>query len=59
MSILGYEIDFGHIESANLINSLRFSEKYTGYIATGMLVNEQDAEIFKIVANSIRSDLSG
>jgi len=35
MHILGYEIDFGHYEAANLINSPKFSEKYTGYIATG------------------------
>jgi len=33
--ILGYEIDFGHFQAANLINSSKFSEKYTGYIATG------------------------
>jgi len=35
MYILGYEIDFGHFQAANLINSSKFSEKYTGYIATG------------------------
>jgi AP-2 complex subunit alpha len=35
MYILGYDIDFGHTESAFLINSQKFSEKYTGYIATG------------------------
>ena len=37
MYILGYEIDFGFYEAANLINSPRFSEKYTGYIATGFI----------------------
>jgi AP-2 complex subunit alpha len=34
MHILGYEIDFGQYEAANLINSNKFSEKYTGYVAT-------------------------
>ena len=35
MYILGYDIDFGHNESSFLINSPKFSEKYTGYISTG------------------------
>jgi AP-2 complex subunit alpha len=39
MYILGYEIDFAHFEAANLINSPKFSEKYTGYIAVGNSVN--------------------
>lgn len=33
MFILGYEIDFGFEESFYLINSNKFSEKYTGYAA--------------------------
>ena len=33
MYILGYEIDFGFSESFFLINSDKFSEKYTGYAA--------------------------
>ena len=33
MFILGYEIDFGFKESFFLINSSKFSEKYTGYAA--------------------------
>ena len=36
MLILGYDVDFGHLEAANLINSPKFSEKYTGYIATSI-----------------------
>ncbi len=39
MYILGYDIDFGHTESAFLINSPKFSEKYTGYVATGQKNN--------------------
>ena len=44
MYILGYEIDFGHYEAAILINSPKFSEKYTGYIAN-------DSEIYEIYNN--------
>jgi len=52
-------VDFGNFEAANLINSPKFSEKYTGYIATGMIVHESDTEIYKTVANSIKFDLTG
>ena len=31
--ILGYKIDFGHNYMADLITSLKFSEKMTGYIS--------------------------
>lgn len=57
MYILGYEIDFGHFQAANLINSSKFSEKYTGYIATGILVNENNTELYRTVAGSIKHDL--
>lgn len=57
--ILGYEVDFGQEVAASLINSPKFTEKYTGYIATGILVNEKEVNIHKTIANSIRMDLSG
>ena len=57
MHILGYEIDFGYFESANLINCPKFSEKYSGYVATGILVNENNTELYKTITNSIQSDL--
>ena len=41
MHILGYEVDFGHEEALNLINAMKFSEKCTGYIATGIMLNEK------------------
>lgn len=34
MVILGYDVDFGHEEAVTLILSGKFSEKYTGYMAT-------------------------
>jgi AP-2 complex subunit alpha len=59
MYILGYEIDFGHFEAATLINTAKFSEKYTGYIATGILINERDENLHKMIAQSIKEDLVG
>jgi AP-2 complex subunit alpha len=55
--ILGYEIDFGHIEAANLINSPNYEEKYTGYISSSLLVDEKNDEIWKGLANSIETDI--
>ena len=41
MQFLGYEIEFGHSEAYKLINSKKFSEKYTGYMFTSkhLMVN--------------------
>lgn len=42
-----------------MINSQRFSEKYTGYIATGILVNESDEKTYKTISNAVKHDLCG
>lgn len=57
--ILGYEVDFGHLEALNLINAAKYSEKCTGYIATGIMLNEMNAdpELLEMVINSIQTDL--
>lgn len=39
--ILGYNIEFGHTEAVSLINQAKFSEKTTGYIAIGIMMNEK------------------
>jgi len=44
------------MESINLICSTKHSEKYTGYIAAALLLNEHSEQL-DIVANAIRSDL--
>lgn len=55
MYILGYDVDFGHIEALNLINAGKFSEKCTGYIATGLIMNEKNVNTdhLELVMNSI------
>jgi len=59
MYILGYDVDFGHLEALNLINSGKYSEKCTGYIATGLIMNEKNvnSDHLEMVINSIRTDL--
>jgi AP-2 complex subunit alpha len=57
--LLGYESDFGYEEALNLINAMKFTEKCTGYIATGIMLNERnDPKIFEPVYNSIKMDLT-
>ena len=36
--ILGYEVDFGFQEAAGLINSAKYDEKYTGYVASALII---------------------
>ncbi|KAK9464772.1 Clathrin/coatomer adaptor, adaptin-like protein [Lipomyces arxii] len=55
--ILGYTIDFGHLEALNLVASNKFSEKQIGYLATSLLLNENH-DLINLVVNSIRKDLN-
>ncbi|KAK9450562.1 Clathrin/coatomer adaptor, adaptin-like protein [Limtongia smithiae] len=55
--ILGYNIDFGHLEALNLIASNKFSEKQVGYLAVSLLLNENHP-LINLVLNSIRKDLN-
>ncbi|KAJ3315097.1 hypothetical protein HDV04_004238 [Boothiomyces sp. JEL0838] len=56
MYIIGYEIDFGHVEAVNLLNSTKYSEKQIGYLAVTLLINETN-DLIKLVVHSIRKDL--
>jgi len=56
MFMLGYEIDFGHMEAVNLISSPRYSEKSVGYAWCALMLREGD-ELLRLIINSIRSDL--
>jgi AP-2 complex subunit alpha len=56
--ILGYDVDFGHDVAVSLINCPKFSDKVTGYIAIGIMLNEQaDSTLFANCLDSIKSDL--
>jgi len=54
--ILGWEVDFGHMEALNLISSSKYSEKQIGYLAMTLLLTE-NSDLIKLVVNSIRKDL--
>lgn len=54
--ILGWDVDFGHLEAVNLISATKYSEKQIGYLAVTLFLHEQH-ELLHLVVNSIRKDL--
>ena len=54
--MLGYDVDFGHMEAVNLITGSKYSEKSVGYLAVSMLITE-NSELVRLIINSIRTDL--
>ncbi len=55
--MLGYEIDFGHVECISLLGAVNFTEKSVGYMAIGLLLRPDD-ELMSLVTNSIKNDLN-
>ncbi|KAJ5035586.1 uncharacterized protein L3040_008051 [Drepanopeziza brunnea f. sp. 'multigermtubi'] len=55
--ILGWNVDFGHLEAVNLISASKYSEKQIGYLAMTLFLHEQH-ELLHLVVNSIRKDLT-
>ncbi|CAG8444197.1 3602_t:CDS:10 [Ambispora leptoticha] len=56
MYILGWDIDFGHMEAVHLISSNKYSEKQIGYLAVTLLMHE-NSDLARLVVNSIQKDL--
>nr|ALD47967.1 adaptor protein complex 2 subunit alpha [Emiliania huxleyi] len=56
MYMLGYEVDFGHMEAVNLLSSQKYSEKSVGYAWCALMLREGD-ELLRLIINSIRVDL--
>ncbi|CBX99894.1 similar to Adaptor protein complex AP-2 [Plenodomus lingam JN3] len=54
--ILGWNVDFGHLEAVNLISAMKYSEKQIGYLAVTLFLHEEH-ELIHLVVNSIRKDL--
>ncbi|KAJ3191512.1 hypothetical protein HK101_007652 [Irineochytrium annulatum] len=58
MYILGWEVDFGHMEAISLLSSSKYSEKQIGYLAVTLLLSENHDQISMII-NAISRDLGG
>jgi AP-2 complex subunit alpha len=41
--MLGYDVEFGHMEAVGLISSPKYAEKQVGYMVTSVLLNEARA----------------
>lgn len=54
--ILGWNVDFGHLEAVNLVSATKYSEKQIGYLAVTLFLHEEH-ELLHLVVNSIRKDL--
>lgn len=57
MFMLGYDIEFGHMEALRLITSDVYSEKSCGYMACQLLWNEK-SEFLRLMVQSIRNDIT-
>merc|ERR1719343_787487 len=55
--MLGYDIDFGHLQAVELCSSPKFSEKTAGYLAISLLLSD-NAEIVRLVVNSVKNDMN-
>ncbi|XP_038977047.1 AP-2 complex subunit alpha-1-like isoform X2 [Phoenix dactylifera] len=56
--MLGYDVDFGHMEALSLISAPKYPEKQVGYIVTSCLLNESH-EFLRMVINTVRNDIIG
>ena len=54
--VLGYQVDFGHMEALNLITAQGYAEKTVGYLACVLLLSETN-DFLRLVINSVKNDL--
>ena len=58
ISLLGYDVNFGHMECISLVSSSKFKEKSVGYMSVSLLLRPGD-EMMMMAVNSMRNDLTG
>jgi AP-2 complex subunit alpha len=54
--LLGYEVDFGHMEALRLLSSTEYQEKQIGYMALSILLHENH-DMMPLIVNSCKVDL--
>ena len=50
--ILGWNVDFGHLEAVNLISANKYSEKQIGYLAVTLFLHQLELEKIEAVGNA-------
>jgi hypothetical protein len=56
INMMGYDVDFGHMEMISLVSSPTYAEKLVGYMATAVMLRNTDPQI-TLVVQAIKSDL--
>ncbi|XP_019436300.1 PREDICTED: AP-2 complex subunit alpha-1-like isoform X2 [Lupinus angustifolius] len=56
--MLGYDVDFGHMEAVSLISAPKYPEKQVGYIVTSSLLHENH-DFLRLAINTVRNDIIG
>ncbi|GER34419.1 AP-2 complex subunit alpha-1 [Striga asiatica] len=52
ISMLGYDVDFGHMEAVSLISAPKYPEKQVGYTVTSCLLNENH-DYLRLAINTV------
>lgn len=56
INMLGYDVDFGHMEMIALVSAPTYAEKLVGYLSTAVIMRNTDDQI-TLVIQAIKNDL--
>ena len=56
INMMGYDVDFGHMEMIALVSSPTYAEKLVGYMSVGIMMRSTDPQM-SLVVSSIKNDL--
>lgn len=57
MKLSGHEVNFGYKEIVLLMQSAKYSEKYTGYITVPIIIPDYEEDIYTNLQGVVRADL--
>ena len=57
VNMLGYDVDFGHMEMISLVSCPTYSEKLVGYVSVAVMLKNTDEQI-TLVVQAIKNDLA-
>ncbi len=56
INMMGYDIDFGHMEMISLVSSPSYAEKLVGYMSVAVMLRNTDPQV-TLVVSAIKGDL--
>lgn len=57
INMMGYDVDFGHMEMISLVSAPSYAEKLVGYMSVAVMLRNTDPQI-TLVVQAIKSDLA-